>query len=257
MVKTLSLLVTGFIGISLTGCDTRPAGPPQSELSKNCRKVRHLQGETSVCGNPEKVLVLGPAILELLLALDAQPVGFADYTTWHQGSYDNPSQQIPYLGNRVTTQPANLGSAYEPSIESIVAIQPDLIVGTGSNAPQYRILSAIAPTLLLSRNDDDTEISLRAMAHALNRLDLVEQLLTEIKQRVITTCETFAPVVAAYPQLLLLGAVQWQELYLGERNYGLCSALLEELGFQLVTPPDLNSTVSDAPIPISHETLLN
>jgi len=253
-VKLLALAV--FAGVAIAACnDTTENLASQSETSANCRIIQHLQGETQVCGQPQRIVVLGSSVLESLLALGIQPAGFADYTAWHRGNYDNPSQQIPYLGSQITTEPINLGMASAPSIEAIVSIQPDLILGTGSNANQYEKLSAIAPTLLLSRNDDDIETSLRAIAQALDRNEQAEQLITDRNQQVAMAREVFAPVVAAHPKMLLLGAIQWQELYLGDSNYGLCSSLLEELEFQLVTPPGLDDAVPDAPIPISHETL--
>ncbi|MEM9005769.1 MAG: iron-siderophore ABC transporter substrate-binding protein [Cyanobacteria bacterium P01_F01_bin.86] len=245
-----------FAGGGMAACGTSPAPTvTDAQLSTDCRRVQHLEGETQVCGQPETVAVLGAAPLEMLVVLDTQPAGFADHTIWHRDHYDNPSQQIPYLGRFVTSQPVNLGSVSQPSIEAIVGLQPDLIVGTGGNVAQYKTLSAIAPTILVSANDDDSDTSLRTVAQALDRTDPVEQIITEKQQQVIAAREVFAPVVAEHPNLLVLGAVQWKELYLGDRDYGLCSALLEDMGFQLVIPRGLESDVPNAPIPISHETL--
>ena len=246
--------LTLLIGVSMFACNS-PLIAPHAEPSVNCRMVQHLEGETQVCGQPETIVALGSSTLELLIALGEQPAGFADYAIWHHGRYDNPSQQIPYLGQFVTTQPANLGLASEPSMEAVVALQPDLIVGTGGNAAQYSTLSAIAPTILLSRNDDDSDASLQTLAQALDQLEKAEALIQTRNQQVARAREAFAPVVDAHPNMLLLGAIQWEELYLGDRNYGLCSALLEDLGFQLMTPPGLKNAVPDAPVPISRETL--
>jgi len=245
-----------FLSLTIAACNNtgdRPIAP--SEISKNCRIVPHLQGETEICGEPQRIVVLGPSVLEPLLALGGQPVGFADYTAWHRGDYNKPSQQIPYLGHLVTTQPTNLGTAFEPSIEAIVGLQPDLILATQSNVDGYETLSAIAPTLLLSRNDDDSETRLRAIAKALDRPQQAEELIAERHQNVAKARDRFASLAADRPKMLLLGAIDWEELYLGDRNYGLCSSLLQELGFELVTPPGLNPSVADSPIPISHETL--
>lgn len=96
----------------------------------DCRTVEHQMRETEICGQPQRIVVLGPYILELLLALDVQPAGFADHETLHKGDYNNPSQEIPYLGSRVTSQPANVGLAYKPSIEATFRLQPDLILGS-------------------------------------------------------------------------------------------------------------------------------
>lgn len=226
-----------------------------SATSANCRTIEHQMGETEVCGQPQRIVVLGPSVLELLLALDVQPTGFADQVTWHRGNYDNPGQQIPYLGSRVTSQLKNVGSVSEPSIEAILSVQPDLILGTQYNANQYKVFSKIAPTLLLSRNDNDIEKSLRAIAKAVGKSDQAEQLLTKTQQQIASARETFARTVATHRKVLLLSAVKWEELYLGDSNFGLCSSLLEALGFQLVTPPGLNLSKPDTPVPISLEIL--
>ncbi len=108
----------------------------QSSLS-NCQTVEHDRGKTQICdreaylkGNrPEQIIAIGPNILELLLALDIQPVGYADYFALPASEFDRPSQQILYLGNRITNQPVNIGSADDPALETIAQLQPDLILG--------------------------------------------------------------------------------------------------------------------------------
>lgn len=64
-------------------------------------------GETEICGQPQKVVLLGPCCLEQVLALGVQPAG--DHIALHQGDYDDPSEQIPDLGDRVTTHQCWLG----------------------------------------------------------------------------------------------------------------------------------------------------
>lgn len=227
--------------------------PPSSSVLTDCRTIQHEMGETEVCGQPQRIVVLGPYVLEPLLALNVQPAGFADHIMVHQGDYDDPSQQIPYLGSRITHRVANVGLAYSPSIEAILKAQPDLILGTDSNADQYENLSKIAPTLLLKWGD--TEMSLRAIAQAVNRSEQAEQLLTQTEQRIAAARETFASLVATHPKVLLLSSSQLQEIYLGNSAHALCSSLIEELGFQLVSGPGFDDSKPDSLVPISLETL--
>jgi len=206
-----------------------------------------------VCGQPQRIVALGPYVLESLLTLGIQPVGFADHMMLHQGTYDNPSQQIPYLGNRITQPLANVGLAYSPSIESLLKIQPDLIVGTESNASQYATLSEMAPTVLVKWADPEN--SLRTIAQAVGHSDQAEQLLTKTEQHIAAAREAFAPFVAANPKVLLLSSSQLQEINLGNSGHGQCSSLIEALGFQLVAPPGFDRTNTDSLVPISLETL--
>ncbi|MFB2839023.1 ABC transporter substrate-binding protein [Floridanema evergladense] len=218
--------------------------------SANCRTIKHEMGETKVCGQPKKIVVFGSPILESLLTLDIQPSGFADYFMFHKGNFDKPSQQIPYLGNRITTQPANLGLLSSPSIEAILKGQPDLILGTQYNASQYKILSKIAPTLLLDWNN--AEKNLKTIAEAIGSSKKAEPLLAETKQQIKTARDSFAPIVAKSPKMLLLHSGKLQDIYLGDDAFGLCSSLIKKLGFQLILPPELNKNY---PVSVSIETL--
>lgn len=145
--------------------------------------------------------MLGPYLLEaLVLAFNVQPAGFADHISLHQGAYDKPSQQIPYLGNQVSSPLENVGSAFSPSMEAIVRIQPDLILGTEGNASQYKALSQIAPTIHFEWAD--TENTLGGIGQAIGRSHQAEELLRETEERIEAARENFAPFVAAYPQVM-------------------------------------------------------
>jgi len=219
---------------------------------EDCRIIQHEMGETEVCGEPERIVVLGPYILEYLLALDVQPIGYADHVAFHQGDYTNPSQQIPYLGDRITPPIANVGTAFSPSLEAILKLQPDLIVGVAdNNTDQYETLAGIAPTLLLDYFDPAE--SLRAIAQAINQPEQVEQLIEQRQQQLALAQEDFAPLVAAHPKVLLLSSSELQDVRL-ESPAGYCSSLLEELGFQRVSPPGVDADSITA-VPISLETL--
>ncbi len=242
-----------------TSCQVKTDRPTvdvaSSSLSNlsDCRTIQHEMGETEVCGQPQRIVVLGPYVLEYLLSLEVQPVGYADHVAFHQGDYTKPSQQIPYLGEQITQPIANVGTADLPFIEAIVKVQPDLILGIDDvSANQYETLSKIAPTLLLDRLDP--EHTLTAIALAVNRSQQVEQLLTKIQQQITRGRETFAPLVATHPQVLLLGSSDFPEVYL-ENSDNSCSSLIKTLGFQRVSQSAIDNAGSDAAIPLSLETL--
>lgn len=223
-------------------------------LRADCRNIDHVMGSTKVCGQPQRLVVLGPYLLESLLALDIQAVGFADHVAFHQGDYDNPTQQIPYLGDRVTQPMANIGIAYAPSIEAILKVKPDLILGLDiQNARQYQILSSIAPTLILKWTDPD--LNLRAIAQAVNRSEQAEQILKTTKQKIAIARQEFASVVESAPKLLLLNSSELRDIFLVTNRNGLCSSLLKDLGFQLVFLSNVPQNSPAPLIPISLETL--
>lgn len=216
-------------------------GPTTTVQESDCRSVPHAIGTTEVCGNPEKVVVLGGHSLDLLLSLGKQPAGLGTAIAFHTDDvFDQPSEQIPYLGQFVTTQPVNVGDRSQPSLEAIVQLQPDLIVGeAGGNSKTYGLLSQIAPTLLWDTrtNRGQWQQNLKTLALALGDQSQAEEVLAELQQDIATTRENLQPVIADAPKVLMLGASRLNsgeifaitsQSYLGE--------LMEELGFELVAP---------------------
>ncbi|MEL6398353.1 MAG: iron-siderophore ABC transporter substrate-binding protein [Cyanobacteria bacterium J06626_4] len=253
---TLSLIVSVEIAACQSQTNQTPpdASSPSLSGSPDCQTIQHEAGETEICGQPQRIVVLGPYVLEFVLALGEQPVGFADHMAVHQEDYDNPSQQIPYLGSQVTPPVTNVGIAYTPSLEAIVKAQPDLILGTVfSNAAQYDELSSIAPTLLIKWEDVDQGFS--TIAKAIDREEEATMLMAQAERRITSARETFAPIVEAYPEVLLLNSSQLREIRLGNSGHGLCSSLIKALGFQLVSLPDSEPPESGLSDPISIETL--
>ncbi|MEM8605215.1 MAG: iron-siderophore ABC transporter substrate-binding protein [Cyanobacteria bacterium P01_F01_bin.86] len=256
--RYLKLTIGAVFAIS--ACQSNPdkasiePAPTASVHQADCRTIQHQQGETEICGQPQRIVVLGPFVLEPLLALGIQPIAYADHGDWHQGDYDNPSQQIPYLGQYVTTPILNAGSAIQPSIETLLQLQPDLILGVDfNNAAQYEILSQIAPTVLLRW--DDAETNVRAIAQATGYPERADALLGEIEQQVKTATDELASVVADFPNVLLLSSSQLQEINVGNSAHGLCSTLLADLGFNLVAPEGLKENRPGATVPVSMEIL--
>ncbi|MEM7062479.1 MAG: iron-siderophore ABC transporter substrate-binding protein [Cyanobacteria bacterium P01_B01_bin.77] len=217
-----------------------------STESTNCRTVQHEMGDTEVCGQPQTIVVLGPYLLEQVLALGKQPAGYGDHVAFHQDDYDNPSQQIPYLGSRVTTQPVNVGLAYQPSIEAIVRAQPDLILSPALEATQYEQLMTIAPTLTFNIGGGNSNLS--AMGQALGLSDRADALLTETNDRIEQAKTQFAPVVKKHPQVLMLTSGDMQTVNTISHTNSLCGALVKELGFQ---PVYLDDVAADDPTSVA------
>lgn len=245
------IALSGSCGISQTATtsDTKPL----SSAASDCRTITHQQGKTEVCGQPQRIVVLGPYLLEDVLALGEQPAGFADHVALHQGDYDDPAQQIPYLGDRITTRPVNVGLAYQPSIEAILRVQPDLILSPDFNAAQYAALSKIAPTLILDTKKGQTNLSI--IGEALNRTEQAADLLAATKRRIESAKAKFAAVVEQHPNLLLLASEDAQTFNLMSHTNSFCGSLLNDLGFHLIYPQGLDESALSTPTSVSLETL--
>lgn len=248
--RTITLLMVGmFTTLLIVACNGNASNRTTSSDTANsvlpadtssCRIVKHDLGETQVCGQPQKIVALSPHLLDLLLSLDHQPAGYAEVFPFHKGKYfDNPSQQIPYLGDRVTSQPINLGNRDEPSLERLIELKPDLILGeVGNNRQVYGLLSQIAPTLLW---DDRAakgkwQQSIRQLAQAVGDEKQVEAVISAYNQRITDARAELAPIVAAHPHLLLLGANRLSSDLAIVTGNGYLGELLEGLGFQFAAP---------------------
>jgi iron complex transport system substrate-binding protein len=247
------LTIVLLIGLATVACQGKGEQPLSSSDSTNCQTIEHEMGETEVCGQPQKIVALGSSVLESLLALDVQPVAYGDYVLSPTGNYNSPSQQIPYLGNRITGELANVGLATSPSLEAILKVQPDLILGTEYSANYYETLSKIAPTLFFKWNN--AEHNLKTIAQVVGRSEAAKQLLKETDQQIAMARDTFESMVAAHPKVLLLRSEELQNIYIGNRGFGHCSSLIQDLGFQLISPVGFDEFEQDHPALISLETL--
>ncbi|WP_228015919.1 iron-siderophore ABC transporter substrate-binding protein [Synechocystis salina] len=237
----------------LVSCNTTidQSLPLQQSNKKDCRIIEHKMGETEICGIPQRIVVLSPYLLEPLLALNIQPIAYADHIAFHKEDYDHPAEQIPYLGKYINKSIANVGIAYMPSLEAIVKTKPDLILSPDHNKNEYQKFSQFAPTLMLSWNES-TE-NLEKIARAVKREEKVEQLLQETQQEIEKAKQEFSKIVANYPKILLLHAQDLQELSIAN-NESICSSLIEELGFELVSLPEVD-TSKNSRLPLSLEAL--
>ena len=251
----LSVLTAGLIiGCGLSESpesDPSPTVDASPQLpDTDCRVLEHDLGKTEVCGQPQNVAVIGVHSLDLLLSLGVQPTGYAASSPHGGEIFDQPVQQIPYLGHLVTTQPVNLGRGGEPSLEKLAALKPDLIVGEASRSDNYDLLTQIAPTLQWQNRmaKGQWQESLQTIAAAIGQDEKAAAVIQQYETRIAEARADLADVVAAYPKLLLLGANRLDEgafvisadSYLGE--------LLNKVGFQLVSQP--NATGGTAPISI-------
>lgn len=105
------------------------------------RKIKHTMGETEITGIPKRIVALSWPLGANLLTLGIKPIGMGNADTFNE---------IVNLDEVVLpADVANVGAPWEPNLEAIAELEPDLIVGaTHDNELIYEDLSAIAPTLL-------------------------------------------------------------------------------------------------------------
>jgi iron complex transport system substrate-binding protein len=243
-------LLAAVVAIVAIACHSpAPSGEtaPSSPTAADCRVILHDGGETELCGQPENVVALSPPLLDILLSLGVQPAGYAEVDLLNSQVFDDPSQQIPYLGDRITTQPVNLGDRHSPSIETLLQLKPDLVLGeTFYVQNNYRTLSRIAPTAFFDTGADaGWQPALTAIAQGLNREAQAQQVITAHNQQVEAVKNQLAPLISGQSIIVLgwQGIVNQSFVFAGDFT----TELLEDLGFQVILgPPDRPSTSMEA-----------
>jgi iron complex transport system substrate-binding protein len=238
---TLGLvLFIGFVAMLVSACGSSNSQmhstPNDVSSSPECRIVEHDAGETQICSRPQKIVTLDQYTLDILLSLGAQPAGYAERWSRNLSVFDRPSQQIPYLGSRITTQPIYLGGEGNPSLERLTALKPDLILT--EQREQYELLSRIAPTVYVEYNKGGWKRDIHIIAKALDREPEAQQVLTMHQQQMRETQRKLAPVLATHSRLLLASVSNLGnpvDLYYKDPP----ATLLAALGFQLVSPKDM------------------
>jgi iron complex transport system substrate-binding protein len=142
-------LITSVIAITTWWCIGLATAQSVVVLQETSeyRPIQHAAGETEIPLRPSRIVTLHNVFVEGLLSFGQQPVG----TVVRDIGF--PPQLLDKLD---LTAVQSVGDQNSPSLEAILALQPDLILGQAQiHAELYDQLAAIAPTLLIAEPDDD------------------------------------------------------------------------------------------------------
>lgn len=226
-IAALALSVACGVGTPET---VGPAEADGGNAASLCRMISHARGETCVPLEPQRVVALGN--LEYVLALGVQPIGSDDVTS-----------PKAYLKDKVEGI-ANVGGGNAPSLEKILTLKPDLILGGDYLDLSYQAMAQIAPTVVLPfEHSGEWKRFFKDTAIALNRTDQAEQVMADYRDRVDQfkqamgggerLSEIEVSVVRVYPDRV--------NLYLKD---SFCGTILADAG--LSRPPTQNLTAAEA-----------
>lgn len=127
------------------------ASETNQESKAQVRTVKHDKGESSVPDQPQRVVVLSDLGFEdNLLSMGLVPVGVPTY---------EGVGFTPYLADQLKT--AKGIDPYNPNLQEIASLNPDLIICTDAHDPIYAQLNKIAPTVLLAYDPDWRKVHLK------------------------------------------------------------------------------------------------
>jgi iron complex transport system substrate-binding protein len=174
--------------------------------------------------------------------LGVQPAGLAQNVSPNIQTYNNPVEQIPYLGKWVTTKPVALGMVGSPSIERLSLLQPDLILGEDvADQHEYPLLIQVAPTLLFSETKNPDRVQswqqdIEEIAQALGKQAQAKELLAAYDRQIAQAHTVLQPVLQAYPRVFLI-ASNLRATDLESQPESTVGRLLQEIGFEIVRTP--------------------
>lgn len=153
--------------------------PALAQDSASCeagfRPFDHAMGTTCIPDNPTRVVVLDTGELDNALALGANIVG---------APVNDALQYQEYLVDQLDGI-ADIGAISTPNLEAILALQPDLILGSKQRYEAiYDQLSAIAPTVFTESLRVAWQTTFAVHAGALNRTAEADALLAAYNARV-------------------------------------------------------------------------
>jgi len=174
-------------------------------------------GETKVPETPQRIVTVESFTTESLLAIDLFPMGTV-------------TPRPAYLEKQLQ-ESESIGSP-RPDLEQVLALQPDLILGTTYRQEIYDQASQIAPTVLFDfESSANWKEIFASVGKAVNRSEAVEQVMQDYRDRLETFKEKIGnpsnievSVVRVYPGHF--------ELYLSKTFAG---TILEDAG--LSRPP--------------------
>lgn len=179
--KKLGLLLMAFMLVILAACGnteekTPTSGEDKDKVKEESYTVTHAMGETTIKGEPKRIVVLTNEGVEALLAMGVTPVGAVEaYTgdTW----YEHTAEQLK------DTKP--VGKESEPSLEAIAALKPDLIIGNKMRHEKvYEQLSKIAPTVFSETLRGDWQENFKLYSKAINQEDVGQEKLDAYNNRI-------------------------------------------------------------------------
>jgi len=140
MITKCKLLVLGFV-VAFSSF----VSPSLADSPADLVPITHGHGGTLVSRNPQKVVVFDLASLDNMVRLGVESAIIAV-----------PQAPLPaYLEQFGEEKYEKVGTLFEPDLEAVAALEPDLIIVGGRSQAKYDDLAAIAPTIDLSVKNGD------------------------------------------------------------------------------------------------------
>ncbi|MFF3503680.1 ABC transporter substrate-binding protein [Streptomyces sp. NPDC003247] len=177
----LTAATTAAAALTLAACGTTEPAADQAEKTSEAITVTDATGaKVTLDGPATKIVTTEWNVTESVLSLGIDPVGVADvkgYKTWDTA--------VP-----LKSEPKDIGTRGEPSMDTIASLAPDLIVATTDlTAAAVKQLREVAPVLAVKSADGTGQIdqmleNVDLIAEATGTTDEAETLRTDFEAKV-------------------------------------------------------------------------
>ena len=211
------------------------------------RTINDEMGELSLSGTPKRIVALEFSFVDAMVAVNIAPLGIAD---------DNKPERLIPAVTQVVPEWTSVGSRYQPSLEVIADLKPDLIIAdVERHSAIYDDLKRIAPTLIIKSRGETYQENLDAVlkvGKAINREEAMKQRLALHKQRMASFKTQLKSIKPTFAENTIQFAVisergMWMH---GPTSYA--GGVVDQLGLRSPIPEQ----ISTAYIPTSLELLL-
>jgi iron complex transport system substrate-binding protein len=160
------------LSLGLAACGSSSAEEPAAEAQDFDVTVEHAMGTTTITERPERIVALDSSYADAVLLLEKELVGITTYPGY--------SEDLPdYLGDareEYAADVVSVGDLTAPSLEKILALEPDLIVSAKIRHESiYEQLSQIAPTIMSETTGATFKENVELLAEAVGEEELAAE----------------------------------------------------------------------------------
>lgn len=150
----------------------QPAEAAEQPASSDTRVIKYLDQEYTLPFKVERIVITGAVeAMEDSIVLDVKPIGAISF-----------SGKFPPLFESITTEAKSVGEKMEPNFETILSLQPDVILTSTKFKPEVNEkLEKIAPTIPYSHISTNWEANLRLLGELSGKEEKAEQEITKYK----------------------------------------------------------------------------
>ncbi|NJK70403.1 MAG: iron-siderophore ABC transporter substrate-binding protein [Microcoleus sp. SU_5_3] len=190
--------------------------------------VNDAFGKVKIPLHPQRIVALDDHhIIDSLLALGVEPVGVI--------SCSGCQEAFPGIPNDLVADIPDVGNRGQPSLEKILILKPDLILGEEGQGSSYEILSKIAPTVRLNLlTMSNFKERLRYFAQMLGKSDRAEELLAQYENRIQQLRQQLGKQIETKTISVIYPSGSGDVFYISRPGFRVHDQVMSDIGLQRI-----------------------